>query len=140
MALFPKAPRDRWLPPPVRERPAHRPIALSTQPSQERISGSHKGYHVAAYACPAAEDGSGFIGYFKVCRTSTRNYWDADCLLKGCGQFLWRTAAGALTEAEELAWGRVAALPTLDRLPAFLDSRPIHHHELDFICSLASVS
>ena len=56
--------------------PTSAPDQPSTDDTRERVTGTFKGYHVAA----------GFRGYDKICRGHPDNYWSAESLHDGrCG-------------------------------------------------------
>lgn len=51
------------------------------------MTGPFKGYHVASVGCRVGSLGTGFLGYYKICRGHPDNYWKAEPFLKGaCGQ------------------------------------------------------
>ena len=51
------------------------------------MTGPFKGYHVASVGCQVGSLGTGFLGYYKICRGHPENYWQAESLLQGaCGQ------------------------------------------------------
>jgi hypothetical protein len=69
----------------------------------ERISGPHFGFYIASYACETGASGERFLGYAKVCRRKPDSYWDANCLVKFCGERLHGDSDAALDEVESHA-------------------------------------
>ncbi len=69
----------------------------------ERITGPHLGYYVASYACETGEEGERFLGYAKICRRRPESYWDANCVVKICGERSHAEPAAALEDVETLA-------------------------------------
>jgi hypothetical protein len=69
----------------------------------ERISGPHHGFYLASYAAETGVPGGGWLGYAKVCRRRPESYWDANCVVKLCGEGLHESADHAITEAEQRA-------------------------------------
>lgn len=76
---------------------AHQEVCL------ERISGPHRGFYIASYACETAEPAREFLGYAKICRRRPDSYWDADCLVKLCGERSHAVAGDAVVDAEQRA-------------------------------------
>ncbi len=81
----------------------------------ERSSGPFKGYFIAVYACAMGELGREYVGYYKVCRTKPVDYWEADCVLKGCAEGVSSTPGHALQDAEEMAVCQIGNLQALGR-------------------------
>lgn len=85
----------------------------------ERITGPHLGFYIASYA---AETGAaacgGWLGYAKICRRRPESYWDANCLVKLCGQVLHASAQQAIEEAEQRAIEQLRSLAPATAEPA----------------------
>lgn len=85
----------------------------------ERITGPHHGFYLASYACEAGAGGDRYLGYAKICRRKPESYWDANCLVKICGDRLHADAALAVGEVEERALQQLRGiLPQPQSLPA----------------------
>ena len=69
----------------------------------ERISGPHLGFYIASYAAETGAPSGGWLGYAKICRRRPESYWDANCLVKLCGEGLHGDPALALEEAQQRA-------------------------------------
>ena len=69
----------------------------------ERITGPHYGFYVASYACETGATGERFLGYAKICRRRPDSYWDANCLVKICGDRLHADDGQAMDEVEQSA-------------------------------------
>jgi len=69
----------------------------------ERITGPHLGHYIASHACETGADGDRFLGYAKLCRRRPESYWDANCVVRICGERLHDRPQDALTEVEVLA-------------------------------------
>lgn len=95
----------------------------------ERVTGSFSGYYVAVYACDMGEMGDKYLGFYKICRAEPANYWESDCLLKGCCQQLRSRGADALERAESLARIRIGTLPPLIQLAAYQENRGLYWFE-----------
>src|SRR6478672_655960 len=54
----------------------------------ERITGPHQGFYIASYASETGASAEGYLGYAKICRRRPESYWDANCLVKLCGEGL----------------------------------------------------
>ena len=76
----------------------------------ERISGPHRGFYVAAFASETGEPGESFLGHAKICRRRPENYWDANCLVKLCGERLHADAKPAIDEVLALAMSQLRTL------------------------------
>jgi hypothetical protein len=85
----------------------------------ERISGPHLGYYIASYASETGVAPGGWLGYAKICRRRPESYWDANCLVKLCGEGLHGTAAEAIAEAEQRAIDQLRTLAPATQEPAF---------------------
>ena len=71
--------------------------------TRERVTGPFKGYHVVALGCLVGSLGTGFRGYYKICRGHPDNYWTAESLLQGrCGPEA-TSGANAMRMAESAA-------------------------------------
>jgi len=68
----------------------------------ERITGPHHGFYIASYASENAP-AEGYLGYAKICRRRPESYWDANCLVKMCGEGLHGDPSHALEEAQQRA-------------------------------------
>jgi hypothetical protein len=75
----------------------------------ERITGPHQGFWIASHA---SETGDRFLGYAKICRRRPESYWDANCLVKLCGDDLHGDAPQAIAEVERRARDQLRALGT----------------------------
>jgi hypothetical protein len=69
----------------------------------ERITGPHHGFYIACYASDTGASTEGYLGYAKICRRRPESYWDANCLVKMCGEGLHADPAQALDEAQQCA-------------------------------------
>lgn len=76
----------------------------------ERISGPHLGFYVAAYASETGGRGERFLGHAKICRRRPESYWDANCVVKLCGERLHTDARQALDEVVAVALRQLARL------------------------------
>jgi hypothetical protein len=75
----------------------------------ERITGPHQGFYIASYASETGGAG-GYLGYAKICRRRPESYWDANCLVKMCGEGLHADPAQALDEARQRALEQLRSL------------------------------
>jgi hypothetical protein len=73
----------------------------------ERITGPHQGFWIASHA---GETGDSYLGYAKICRRRPESYWDANCLVKLCGDDLHLDATQAIAEVERRARDHLRAL------------------------------
>jgi hypothetical protein len=81
-------------------------------PATERVVGLvDGGYHLAVYACQIDDPPGHHLGYFKLCLSRPDNYWEADCLLKGCAKATFPSAEEAIEEAIYRAEELVRQLP-----------------------------
>jgi len=69
----------------------------------ERITGPHHGFYIAAYASETGASSEGYLGYAKICRRRPESYWDANCLVKLCGEGLHADPQHALEEVQQRA-------------------------------------
>ena len=69
----------------------------------ERITGPHQGFYIAAYASETGASIEGYLGYAKICRRRPESYWDANCLVKLCGERLHADPQQALEEVHQRA-------------------------------------
>jgi hypothetical protein len=76
----------------------------------ERITGPHHGFYIASYATDAGAPSEGYLGYAKICRRRPESYWDANCLVKLCGEGLHDDAQLALDEAHQRAMEQLRTL------------------------------
>lgn len=76
----------------------------------ERITGPHMGFYIATHANEAGAAGERFLGYAKICRRRPDSYWDANCLVKLCGDRLHADPEQALAEAEQRAREQLRSL------------------------------
>ena len=75
----------------------------------ERITGPHQGFYIASYASETGGAG-GYLGYAKICRRRPESYWDANCLVKMCGEGLHADPTQALDEAQQRALEQLRSL------------------------------
>jgi hypothetical protein len=69
-------------------------------PATERVVGLVSGgYHLAVYACEIDDPPGHHLGYFKLCLSQPDNYWEADCLIKGCAKATFTSPEEAIDEA-----------------------------------------
>lgn len=85
----------------------------------ERISGPHLGFYIASYAAETGAVSGGWLGYAKICRRRPESYWDANCLVKLCGEGLHGGADEAISEAEQRAIEQLRSLSPATAEPAF---------------------
>lgn len=78
----------------------------------ERITGPHQGFYIASYASDTGAAAEGYLGFAKICRRRPESYWDANCLVKLCGEGLHADAAQALAEAQQRALDQLRSLAT----------------------------
>lgn len=90
----------------------------------QRVTGPFRGYHVAAYACEVGELGHEYFGYYKICAAVPADYFDAECLLKGCCEAQCATAQEALHAAESLARMQIGNMAPLAGLADYRESLP----------------
>ena len=76
----------------------------------ERSVGPVKGYHLALCAYRPADRPDGFVGYYKVCGSTPRDYWQEEGVLKGSSHVV-TSAERALQQAEALGRHLVDCLP-----------------------------
>ena len=77
--------------------------SLPVDGTRERVTGPFNGYHVAALGCYVGGEGSGFRGFYKICRVHPACYWTAECTVQGrCGPEAL-TGASAMQMAESAA-------------------------------------
>jgi hypothetical protein len=76
----------------------------------ERITGPHQGFYIAAYASETGASAEGYLGYAKICRRRPESYWDANCLVKLCGEGLHADPAQALEEVQQRAMDQLRSL------------------------------
>ena len=76
----------------------------------ERITGPHHGFYIAAYASEIGASSEGYLGYAKICRHRPESYWDANCLVKLCGEGLHGDPQHALEEAQQRAMDQLRTL------------------------------
>lgn len=76
----------------------------------ERITGPHHGFYIACYASETGAAAGGYLGYAKICRRRPESYWDANCLVKMCGEGLHADPAQALDEARQRALEQLRSL------------------------------
>lgn len=76
----------------------------------ERITGPHHGFYIASYASEGGAPAEGYLGYAKICRRRPESYWDANCLVKLCGEGLHGDPAHALEEAQQRAIEQLRSL------------------------------
>ena len=76
----------------------------------ERITGPHDGFYIAGYASETGASAEGYLGYAKICRRRPESYWDANCLVKICGEGLHAEPARALEEARQRALEQLRTL------------------------------
>ncbi|MGZ5182396.1 MAG: hypothetical protein ACXWC2_18095 [Ramlibacter sp.] len=69
----------------------------------ECITGPHHGFYIASYASESGAPSEGFLGYAKVCRRRPESYWDANCLVKICGEGLHADPQRAIQEVQQRA-------------------------------------
>jgi hypothetical protein len=84
----------------------------------ERITGPHLGFYIASHASETGAAGERFLGYAKICRRRPDSYWDANCLVKICGDRVHADPVQALAEAEQRARDQLRSLALLPE-PAF---------------------
>jgi hypothetical protein len=84
----------------------------------ERISGPHLGFYIASYAAETGAPSGGWLGYAKICRRRPESYWDANCLVKLCGEGLHAGAEQAVAEAEQRAIEQLCSLVPVTGEPA----------------------
>jgi hypothetical protein len=81
-------------------------------PASERVVGLlDGGYHLAVYACDIDDPPGHHLGYFKLCLSEPANYWEADCLIKGCAKATFPSPEEAIEEAIHRAEELVRQLP-----------------------------
>ncbi|HZY18374.1 MAG TPA: hypothetical protein VFE82_07825 [Ramlibacter sp.] len=80
----------------------------------ERISGPHFGFYIASYACETGAAGERYLGYAKICRRRPESYWDANCLVKLCGEGLHHDPMLAVAEAERCAVEQLRRIAEVD--------------------------
>lgn len=76
----------------------------------ERITGPLMGFYIASHASETGAAGERFLGYAKICRRRPDSYWDANCLVKICGDRVHADPAQALAEAEQCAREQLRSL------------------------------
>lgn len=76
----------------------------------EQITGPFQGFYIASYACETGAPGAHYLGYSKICRRKPESYWDAQCLVKLCGDELHATPQEAVLDAERRARGQLGRL------------------------------
>lgn len=69
----------------------------------ERIVGPYEGFYIASYACETGAPGPHYLGYSKICRRRPDSYWDAQCMVKLCGEALHGSAEEAVADVERRA-------------------------------------
>ena len=79
----------------------------------ERITGPHLGFYIASHASETGASGERFLGYAKICRRRPDSYWDANCLVKICGDRVHADAADALAEVEQRARDQLRGLASV---------------------------
>jgi hypothetical protein len=103
---------SRWMRPPV---------------AGERVCGPLKGYFIAVYAAPSGP--RGYLAYYKICNGEPASYWDACCLVKGCGEDQAADLQQALASAEAQAREQIRNMPSLQRLAAWRERRTFYLFE-----------
>lgn len=76
----------------------------------ERITGPHHGFYIATYASENGASNEGYLGYAKICRRRPESYWDANCLVKLCGEGQHADPQLALDEAHQRALDQLRTL------------------------------
>ncbi|MBI2772224.1 MAG: hypothetical protein HYX47_21575 [Burkholderiales bacterium] len=79
----------------------------------DRVCGPVGPFFVAVYAAEMGELGQEFLGYFKICRRSPDNYWDAKCIFKGCADEVSDSPEAAMSAAQARATWLISTDPDL---------------------------
>ncbi|MFC5500169.1 hypothetical protein ACFPOE_21685 [Caenimonas terrae] len=90
--------------------------------AEERVTGPFLGYHVAALGCFAGE-GTGFRGFYRICREPPASYWTADYIVQGrcgpeascCDDAMRMAEQAAASQIEAMGAGTAEHSPTSTR-------------------------
>ena len=91
----------------------------------EKVAGPLRGYHLAAYACPAVEGRGLYTGYFKVFASRPAGYFDGRsvCLLKGSWEIPVDSPLLAVDKALHYGMQQVLNLPRARELKSAKEKR-----------------
>jgi predicted RNase H-like HicB family nuclease len=79
----------------------------------ERVTGPFSGYFIAAYAGEMGDLGEKFLGFYRICRYESADYWESEPLFEGCCEQPAESGEDALQAAESAARRLIDGLPPI---------------------------